>query len=73
MSKNFVLNCYKRNATLMFSPFIFKESGPEHRKFPDNYIEALELLCVRWQAEKERYLGETLIEFPNEDSARKVK
>lgn len=70
--EKFCLEFYKRNLTLMFSPFIFKESGNEYRKFPDNYIEALEHLCVKWQAEKERYLGETQIESPSEDGTEKL-
>lgn len=66
--ERFCLEFYRRNSTLMLLPFIFKEDvGNDHKKFPDNYIEALEHLRDKWEAEKQRYLDETEIESVSED------
>ena len=70
--EKFCLEFYKRNSASMFLPFIFKESGSEYKRFPDNYVEALEHICAKWEAERERYLGETQIESVVDDSSEKL-
>lgn len=66
--EKFCVEFYRLNSTAMFMPFILKEEGVEYGKFPENYIEALEHLCTRWEEEKVRYSSETQIEVGADDS-----
>lgn len=70
--KEFCLEFYKDNSTLMFLPFIFKEDERQYGEFPENYIEALEHLCQKWKDEKSRYLKETQIESVTTDDQEKL-
>jgi hypothetical protein len=70
--KFFCLEFYKDNSTLMFLPFIFREDESQYGEFPENYIEALEHLCSKWNDEKTRYLKETEVESGASDESEKL-
>lgn len=70
--KGFCLEFYKDNSTLMFLPFIFREDESQYGEFPENYIDALEHLCNKWNDEKSRYLKETEIESIANDETEKL-
>jgi hypothetical protein len=69
--KTFCLEFYKDNSSLMFLPFIFREDESQYGEFPENYIEALEHLCGKWQMEKTRYLRETeIVSSPGDETEK---
>jgi hypothetical protein len=70
--KGFCLEFYKDNSTLMFLPFIFREDESQYGEFPENYIDALEHLCKKWNDEQTRYLKETEIESVVNDETEKL-
>jgi len=70
--KDFCLEFYQENSSLMFLPFIFREDEKQYGEFPVNYIEALEHLCATWQAEKDRASGETAIGSTADDESEKL-
>jgi hypothetical protein len=65
---DFCLEFYREHSTEMFLPFIYREDERHYGEFPENYIEALEHLCVTWEKEKKRYSGETLEAASGDDT-----
>lgn len=70
--KDFCLEFYQENSSLMFEPFIFREDEKQYGEFPINYIEALEHLRFTWEAEKTRYSGQTAIVSAADDESEKL-